>query len=85
MTKPRSTSRRFQRKYAKREARRIYRYMDETMSCLLELADVFQEQHPPEAQMLSVCAKVVLEAQKMLARWYAHVWGSEPSDWYAKT
>ena len=82
MVKPREKRRPMERRYAKRNTRSIYKYMDETMANLLELAEIFEKQHPPEAQMLRVIAKVILHAQQLLSRWYEHVWGRVPKGWY---
>lgn len=71
-----------QRKYAKRNTKSIYRHMDCVMEELIELAAIFDPQHPDLGDALRLMAKVILQAQSMLAKWYTKVWGSVPSNWY---
>lgn len=71
-----------QRKYAKRKTRQIYRHLDTVMANLLELSEIFEDDHESQAAALSQIAQVTLVVQDLVEKWYEMVWGSVPADWY---
>lgn len=71
------------RRWAKRKARRIYCRMDGTMAQLLELADVFKEQHPDISLKVETIAVCIARCQLLLCNFYRETWGNEPDNWYS--
>lgn len=71
------------RRYAKRKARQVYRRMDNVMRGLIELAEMYQKDAPEEVFVLTALIKGTAMYQDNFSDWYAHVWGSPPSDWYS--
>jgi len=71
------------RRYAKRKARQTYRHMDTVMENLLDLKDMFAEDHEDLAAMLQSIMELQLMTQQILEKWYVRCWGAAPSDWNA--